>query len=174
MSVFLLKQKNMALKFTDYMVTFREVPNEISLYVNISNCPIHCPSCHSKELWGDVGEELTDGKILSLIGKNDGCTAFVIGGGDANPSEVNHVAEFIKENSNLLVAWYSGREKVPNEIKLENFDFIKLGPYKKEFGGLSSPKTNQKFFQVIKTIQFNETDAVFILKNITEKFWKET
>lgn len=38
------------LKFTDTQVTFSEIPDQISLCINLSNCPYHCPACHSKEL----------------------------------------------------------------------------------------------------------------------------
>ena len=47
------------LKYTTAEVTFREIPDEITLCINISNCPIHCADCHSKELWGDIGTELS-------------------------------------------------------------------------------------------------------------------
>ena len=42
------------------MITFSEVPDEISLCINISNCPIKCPDCHSKFLWENIGKEITD------------------------------------------------------------------------------------------------------------------
>lgn len=155
------------------MVTFSEVPDEISLCVNISNCPNKCPGCHSKELWEDVGELLTEEKIMALIAKNEGCTAFVISGGDIDPKEVNRVANFIKNNSTLLVCWYSGKQQLAPEIELKNFDFIKLGPYVEKFGGLNNPKTNQKFFKVINTDKTDKNNIlVQDLQDITYKFWK--
>lgn len=161
------------LKFTDTMVTFREVPDEISLCVNISNCPIHCPACHSKELWDDIGEFLTEEKIDTLIEENKGCTTFVISGGDGNPEEVNNVAKYIKKNSSLLVCWYSGRNTIAPEIELENFDFIKLGPYIEERGGLDNPNTNQKFYEVVTSNSVDETgNVIYGLEDITYKFWK--
>ena len=47
----------------------------------------------------------------------------------------------------LKVAWYSGRYDKPLNIK--DFDYIKLGPYMPEHGGLKSPDTNQRFYKVI-------------------------
>ena len=38
------------MKYTDTQVTFSEFPDEIALCINISNCPWHCPGCHSPEL----------------------------------------------------------------------------------------------------------------------------
>ena len=43
------------LKYVNTEVVFQEVPDEISLAINISGCPIHCPDCHSKFLWENVG-----------------------------------------------------------------------------------------------------------------------
>ena len=38
------------LKYLDTMVTFSEIPDEVTLCINLTNCPYHCPDCHSKEL----------------------------------------------------------------------------------------------------------------------------
>ena len=48
------------LKYYNYMVTFSEVPDEISLCINITGCPIRCTDCHSKFLWENIGKEITD------------------------------------------------------------------------------------------------------------------
>ena len=48
----------------------------------------------------------------------------------------------------LKTGWYSGRDEVPSGIDARNFNYIKLGPYIKECGGLRSPKTNQKLFRI--------------------------
>ena len=55
------------LKYTDSQITFSEIPDEITLCINISNCPFKCKGCHSKELWEDVGKELTPNEIDSLL-----------------------------------------------------------------------------------------------------------
>ena len=57
------------LKYTTAQVTFRELPDEVTLCINISNCPIHCPECHSKELWGDIGTDLTIEEFLDIADK---------------------------------------------------------------------------------------------------------
>ena len=51
------------LKYVDTKVTFAEVPDEISLCINISNCPNHCEGCHSPYLAEDIGTELTKDEI---------------------------------------------------------------------------------------------------------------
>ena len=60
------------MKYTDTMVTFNEVPDEISLCINISGCPNRCPGCHSPELWEDIGTELTKESLKDLIDKMGG------------------------------------------------------------------------------------------------------
>ena len=46
------------LKYIDTKVTFAEVPNEISLCINISNCPCNCKGCHSSYLAEDIGNSV--------------------------------------------------------------------------------------------------------------------
>jgi hypothetical protein len=37
---------------------------------------------------------------------------------------------------------------LPAAVDLANFDFIKLGPFDPERGGLGSPETNQRFYRI--------------------------
>ena len=57
------------LKYINTQVVFREFPDETTLAFNISNCPIHCPDCHSKYLWEDTGTNLTIDNIISELNK---------------------------------------------------------------------------------------------------------
>jgi anaerobic ribonucleoside-triphosphate reductase activating protein len=149
------------MKYTDTQIGFQEFPDEISLLINISNCPFHCPGCHSPELWEDVGTELTFKELHRLIYVNKGITCIGFMGG--KPKEVNLLAEYIKNiDPPLKVGWYWGGTSIPEEIELELFDFIKLGPYIKEKGGLDNPNTNQKFYHI-------ENGK---LVDWTYKFWK--
>jgi len=153
------------MKYTETEVVFKEVPDEIALAINISGCPIHCPGCHSKYLWEDVGEELTESVLEKLIKKNHGISCISFMGGDATPQEINKLARYVKSKfPNIKVAWYSGREKISEEIDLKNFDFIKIGPYLDD-GGLINKNTNQIFYQVL--------DSGNTLVDITDKFYTE-
>ena len=74
------------LKYVDAVVTFSEIPDEITLCLNISNCPCKCPGCHSKYLWEDIGDKLTKTAIQDLMTSNRGgitCICFM--GGEAPP-----------------------------------------------------------------------------------------
>lgn len=151
------------LKYVDAKVVFAEVPDEVTLAINISNCPCQCKGCHSSYLAQDIGTELTFNEVRKLIKKNSGISCIALMGGDAEPDKVNVLAPFIINHYNSIkVAWYSGRQELSNHIDLCNFDYIKLGPYKEEFGPLNSRTTNQRFYKV------NGKELV----DITSKFWK--
>lgn len=155
------------LKYVDSKVTFTEIPDEITLCINISNCPCHCEECHSSYLAEDIGEPLDLQHLTDLIDSSRGISCVCIMGGDANPSEVDDIAQDIKEYyPELKVAWYSGRQELSKEIELENFNYIKLGPYIKDKGPLNCRTTNQVMLE-IDVIQ----GKVF-KKDITAKFWR--
>ena len=136
------------LKYYNYDIVFQEVPDETSLAINLTNCPNHCNGCHSPHLWEDTGAELTEQELdrLAEIYKGD-ITCICIMGGDAAKSEVEAMARHIKEKLNLKMAWYTGRYDKPANIN--DFDYIKMGPYIPERGGLKSPDTNQRFYKVV-------------------------
>lgn len=154
------------LKYVDSKVVFAEIPDEITLAINISNCPCHCEGCHSPYLAEDIGEPLDLQHLTDLIDSNRGITCVCIMGGDANPSEVDDIAQDIKEYyPNLKVGWYSGRDYISKDIDMSNFNYIKYGHYDKDKGPLNSKTTNQVMLE-IDVIQ----GKVFT-KDITAKFW---
>ena len=154
------------LKYVDTKVTFSEVPNEITLCINISNCPCHCSNCHSSYLAEDIGEPLDLQHLTNLIDSNKGITCVCIMGGDANPSEVDDIAQYIKEYySNLKVGWYSGRDYISKDINLENFNYIKYGHYDENKGPLNSKTTNQVMLEI------EVVDNKVFKKDITSKLW---
>lgn len=151
------------LKYVDTKIVFQEIPDEITLAINISGCPCNCKGCHSSYLAKDIGEPLDLQHLTNLIDSNKGISCVCIMGGDANPSEVDDIAQDIKEYyPELKVGWYSGRQELSKDIELGNFDYIKLGPYIEEFGPLNSKTTNQRFYKV--------SDGELV--DITSKFWK--
>lgn len=153
------------LKYVDTAVTFAEIPDEITLCINISNCPIHCKGCHSKHLWKNIGTPLTYHKLEKLIKDNQGITCICFMGGDSDPKEINKLAAYLMLAPNIVplkIAWYSGRQKLSSKIDLFWFNYIKLGPYVKERGPINNPNTNQKLFEIKETK----------MRNITNKFWK--
>jgi anaerobic ribonucleoside-triphosphate reductase activating protein len=138
------------LKFVDTLVSFQEVPDEISLCINISNCPCHCEGCHSPYLAEDIGTELTWNELEKLIKNNTGISCVCFMGGDSCPDYIEQLALFINYQSwyPLKVAWYSGKSSIPNDLDINLFNYIKVGPYIPKLGGLDSETTNQIMYKV--------------------------
>lgn len=159
------------LKFTDIQVTFAEVPDEITLCINVSNCPCHCKGCHSAYLAEDIGEVLDEVSLCHLLESNKGITCIAFMGGDSDPKQVNRLAveaRMLTQSSPIKIAWYSGRQELSKDIDLMNFDYIKLGPYDEDKGPLNKRTTNQRFYEV-----FHFSTGRCELIDITHKFWKE-
>ena len=84
------------LKVYDSAVTMAEFPDEITLCVNISNCPGYCDGCSEPWLLEDVGEFLTEEKIDELIELHPGITVFGLMGGDSDQEDVVRVADYVQ------------------------------------------------------------------------------
>jgi anaerobic ribonucleoside-triphosphate reductase activating protein len=161
------------LKVASYDIVFQEIPGEVTLALNLSGCPCHCPGCHSPHLWEDTGEPL-DGELLEgLMARYEGlitCVAFM--GGDAEPDAVLRLAEHVRypavsrQHSELKTAWYSGRPATPETYSgsLDAFDYVKFGPYVEALGGLKSEHTNQRLYKRVG-------DG---WEDVTSAFWKKT
>ena len=153
------------MKFVNESVVFQEIPDEVTLAINISNCPCRCPGCHSKFLWGDNGEELTHHALDAMILKYQGaitCIAFM--GGDSSIADLNGLARYIKNiHPDLKVAWYSGRTVLAQNLIVQLFDYIKIGPYIEHLGPLNQRTTNQRLYKI-------DDNQNFI--DITSRFWK--
>ena len=177
------------MKVASYDIVFQEIPGEVTLALNLSGCPCHCPGCHSKHLWEDIGEPLTtdllDG-LLARYGTQVTCVCFM--GGDADPEEVLRLATYIKQlpitnhQSPIKTAWYSGRPQAPFPLEVNSsaqsnvqrpfveycrgealpLDYIKLGPYIESLGGLKSPTTNQRLYKRVGDSW----------EDITSSFWR--
>lgn len=161
------------LKYVDTAITFSEVPDEISLCINISKCPCHCKNCHSPYLAEDIGDELYPDNIIDFYEKHSGVSCICFMGGDSDPKWINILAEFVKTNiSKWKVAWYSGRQELSKDINLKWFDFVKLGPYIEELGPLNSKTTNQRFYKVCSIMNEKKQDWELKLVDITYKFQK--
>ena len=154
------------LKYVNTSVVFQEIPDEVTLMVNISNCPCRCPGCHSRYLWEDEGEELnpeTMDKLLRHYGKGVTCLCFM--GGDAHPEWVDHLARKLhRDYPHLKVGWYSGRTTISNAIRKDDFDYIKVGPYIAHLGSLKERTTNQRLYKRLPTGEWTD---------ITHRFWKK-
>ncbi len=154
------------LKYANTDVVFQEIPDEVTLAINITNCPCHCPGCHSQYLWEDIGLPLdTDAidRFIEKYGTDITCLAFM--GGDVDPKGVNLLAQYVHEEyPEYKVAWYSGRLRITSQVDKTDFDYIKIGPFIRHLGPLNKPTTNQRMYR-------KKADNTF--EDITERFWKK-
>lgn len=171
------------LKFASTQIGFQEFPGEITLLINITNCPCHCEGCHSPYLAEDKGENLTYEKLHEMYARNHGAiTCIGIMGGDCSHDDVEKLARFIND-LNLLqstgpmvkVGWYSGRDNV-DDIDKSYFDYMKTGHYDRKAGPLNSPTTNQKMIRQTRKFVTSGWDHRFEItdsQDITWMFWEK-
>ena len=154
------------LKYVNTGIVFQEIPDEVTLAINISGCPCRCPGCHSQYLWEDVGLPLDTNAIDDFLAEYSSditCIAFM--GGDADPKAVNLLAQYIhEEHPQYHVAWYSGRIRIPSVVHITDFDYIKVGPFIRHLGPLKSPTTNQRLYRILPSGE---------KEDMTDRFWKK-
>jgi anaerobic ribonucleoside-triphosphate reductase activating protein len=137
------------LRYLNYNIVFQEVPDEITLAIHISQCPHRCKGCHSPILQQNSGEYLTESVLDHLLNRyGNAITCICFMGGDAEPKEIEKMAEYVKQQSNVKTAWYSGNNKFPEYCNIHQFNYVKLGPYIDYLGGLHACTTNQRFYAV--------------------------
>jgi anaerobic ribonucleoside-triphosphate reductase activating protein len=136
-----------------------EIPDRVTLAVEITNCRGNCPGCHSPFLRNDIGEELTTGIIDKLIADNFGITCFLFLGEGRDTEALFRLARHIKEYyPGIETAVYSGRESVEDEFYTV-FDYVKTGPYIEARGPLNNRSTNQRLY--------------YHREDITSRFWRK-
>lgn len=153
------------LKYVNKGVVFQEIPDEVTLAINLSGCPCRCPGCHSSYLWQDIGTPLTPMELEAMVCEYEAditCVCFM--GGDAEPEYVGALARYLRRgHPGMKVAWYSGRQRVPGSVRKADFDYIKLGPYIAHLGCLRERTTNQRLYKRASGDDFTD---------ITSRFWK--
>jgi len=154
------------LKFTDYDIVFDEVPDEVTLAVSLSLCPNRCEGCHSPHLRKDIGDELTLERLAAIIRLyRSGITCLCLMGGDGDTKSLELLARALRTAySTLRLAWYSGREHLPEGMDVTVWDYVKLGPYVPGLGPLTSRTTNQRLYRICP-------DAS--LDDLTPRFWRK-
>ena len=138
---------NIPLSFYTKNVVFQEVPNEISLAFSIAGCKNNCKNCSWKNC-NIKAKPLTDELYNKYLKKYQGtvsCILFL--GGEWNERDLINKLSLAKQMG-YKTCLYTGQNDVSQNIK-NKLDYIKTGPYIEELGGLNSPKTNQRFLDLI-------------------------
>lgn len=128
-------------------VVLEEIPDRVSLAVEISNCRGNCPGCHSPFLKEDIGAELTPARIEALVQDNFGVNCFLFLGEGQDVETLCSLAAHVRALG-LAPAVYSGRSEVDEAIWAA-FDYVKVGPYRQELGPLNRPTTNQRLYRAL-------------------------
>jgi anaerobic ribonucleoside-triphosphate reductase activating protein len=153
------------LKYYNYDIVFEEIPDKVTLAINITNCQNNCVDCHSSYLKEDIGSILDIDTIDFLIDKFYGINCILFMGEGNDKTELLKFASYIR-NKNLLVALYSGNDIIDEDSFLY-FDYIKIGHYNKKYGPLNKKSTNQKLYKI------ENTQDNIIINDITYKLWNE-
>ena len=156
-------------------VVLEEIPDKVSLAVDITRCRGNCTGCHSPFLRTDIGEELTPEIVKALIADNFGVNCFLFLGEGDDVETLVSLSGAVRE-AGLAAAVYSGRNEVEDAV-WQAFDFVKLGPYIPERGPLDSPSTNQRLYAAVRpgddpSREETSVHAGRLFRDITSRFWR--
>ena len=145
-------------------VVMEEIPDKVTLAVDITNCRGVCEGCHSPFLRLDTGSPLTPEAVETLISDNFGVNCFLFLGEGNDREALMSLAHWIRGRwPSLALALYSGREQVEDDI-FRLFDYVKTGPYRPDRGPLNDPSTNQRLYRV------HHVSGGYSLEDITSRF----
>ena len=102
---------------------------------------------------------LTESVLLDLLEKyGSAITCICFMGGDRYSHKVAELALFSRR-ANVKTAWYSGLDTLPEIGYTQYFDYIKLGAYIENLGGLDSASTNQRLYRIENDEMIDMTDS---------------
>lgn len=157
-------------------VVLEEIPDKVSLAVEVTNCQGRCEGCHSPFLREDIGVELTAADMDRLIADNFGVNCVLFLGEGRDLEALLRLAKHVREaHPGMAVALYSGRAEVPEEGIWEAFDYVKVGPYVPIRGPLNDPRTNQRLYEVSDGICASSDGSARVCRirtDITSRFWR--
>ena len=157
-------------------VVLEEIPDRVSLAVEISHCRGNCPGCHSPFLKEDIGEELTPVIIDALVRDNFGVDCFLFLGEGRDSAALCALAAHVR-SLGLAPAVYSGRREVDDEIWAA-FEYVKVGPYVEALGPLNKPTTNQRLYRALGAEQSAPAGTETVVHagrrflDMTARFWR--
>lgn len=129
-------------------ITFTEIPDEIAVYFEVGNCECRCKGCHSEYLWGDTGAKWMDAEDMLAYAERQAVadTIVLMGGLHNGVLKEDILYDFVVpfQLEGYKVGIYTGEEEAPNWCY--DLDYLKVGAYKEELGGLDKETTNQRFY----------------------------
>lgn len=136
------------MRFSAEAMVFQEVPGEVALAFTITGCPVGCKGCHSADSWpAERGHLLTKTHLEQQFSRYRGLiTAVLFLGGEWYPAQLKEFLQ-LAQSEGLATCLYTGLTDVEAELK-QHLDYLKTGPWIAEYGGLTSPITNQRFYDL--------------------------
>lgn len=154
-----------SIKYYTKRICFQEIPDEISFTYFLTNCPNKCENCHSPHLREDIGTAVGSSLSSDLEKHKDTCSCVLFMGGD-DDRQIDSLAFNLAhcKAKGFKTALYSGfdLEHAPPDL-LYLLDYIKVGPYIEQLGGLKEKTTNQRLYKIV--------DGK-ITEDITYMFWR--
>jgi anaerobic ribonucleoside-triphosphate reductase activating protein len=135
------------LRYRHEEIVWLEVPGEVSLAYHVTGCPLRCKGCHSADTWKiGSGHILTTEHFSNRLQRYKHlitCVLFM--GGEWLPDKLLTYLQ-LAQDAGLKTCLYTGfeKEQLPAEL-LPYLDYLKVGPWIPERGGLDNPNTNQQF-----------------------------
>lgn len=142
------------MKYTDTKIVFREFPDEVTLAINIAQCPFRCEGCHTPKLRDDIGTDLTLDELERIIRQHLNiitCVGFM--GGDADLKYIEYLVSGMKSRlgpkKRIKFGMYSGNDSLYNVLaKCRSLDYIKIGHYDAELGPIDKEGSNQRMYRL--------------------------
>lgn len=157
-------KQNFKIPVYSHGVTMNEIPDKISLVINLGKCECHCKGCHSDYLWDTYEcDEQTPEELLSLIKSYKSVTNTVLFmGGNRNHMDFEEFAETVLKplhNLGINIGIYLGAWDAMDLFTACKYcRWVKVGAYREELGGLDNPDTNQLFLEV-QNYKFHKGDT---------------
>lgn len=151
------------LKYLGTSIVLQEVPDEISLAISVGGCQHKCDGCHSPYLWEYKGRYLLDDISDLLFQYNGLVTCICIMGGDQNIEELNICIDAI-HCEGYKCCLYLGCDEIP--LGLKTVEYLKVGHYDKELGGLNQFNTNQRMYKWFGDKYIDITERFYNVKNL--------
>lgn len=137
------------MKYQGHTIAAQEAPGEISLVLLIAGCGRSCPGCHSPELQADEGRPLAT-ELLDLLHRYKGLASCVCFMGEGGDTDALIASLRLCRAFGYKTCLYSGADSVKEVAPyLQCLDYLKIGRFDRDLGGLNCPQTNQRFYKRI-------------------------
>ena len=134
-------------------IGYQEIPGQTTLVYHCSGCSKKCPGCHSEEYWDkDYGTFFDPVDFVEYLDSNApfiDCVLFMIGDVDHELVSIIYDALRIIKSYNLKTAIYTAYDCIDSVPAnwLYMCDYVKVGRWIQELGGLDSETTNQTLYK---------------------------